>query len=58
MVVIAVIYGHPVRVLIDSGATRRFFYFSDVLPLRLQIVKDCIFYDLGDGQKSSRSVKS
>ena len=51
MVVTASVYGHPVRALIDSGATRCFVSSSALLPLGLQTVKDYTFLELGDGQK-------
>ena len=51
MVVNAQIYGHPVRALIDSGATRCFISLSTVIPLGLNTIKDCTFLELGDGHK-------
>ena len=51
LVVTARIYGHTLRALIDSGATRCFLSASVVKPLGLTTVKDYTFLELGDGQK-------
>ena len=57
MVVTVAIYGHPVRALIDSDGIRCFVSCSAVVPLRLPTVRDYIFLELEDGQKSSPRVK-
>ena len=51
MVVPARIFGHTMRALIDSGATRAFLSINAVQPLGLSLVKDTTFLELGDGQK-------
>ena len=50
MVVIAAVYWHPVRDLIDSGATRCFVS-SRAVQLGLQTVKEYTFLELRKGQE-------
>ena len=52
MVVPARIFGHTMRALIDSGATRGFLSVNAIQPLGLSLVKDTTFLELGDGQKT------
>ena len=51
LVVPARIFGHPIRALIDSGATRGFISVNAIKPLGLSTVKEQTFLELGDGQK-------
>ena len=45
------VYGHCIRALIDSGATRCFVSAPAVKPLGLSTVHENTFLELGDGQK-------
>lgn len=51
LVVHALIFGHPLRALIDSGAARCFISTLAVVPLGLSIIHDYTFLELGDGQE-------
>ena len=45
------IFGHPIRALIDSGATRGFILVNAIKSLGLSIVKEQTFLELGDAKK-------
>ena len=45
------IYGHKVRALVDSGATRSFISSGAVLPLGLKSASENILSELGNGDR-------
>ena len=51
LVVSACIYGHKVRALIDSGATRSFVASGAVLPLGLKCTSEETLLELGNGDR-------
>ena len=51
LVVSARIYGHKVRALIDSGATRCFIWSGAVLPLGLKSTSENTLLELGNGDR-------
>ena len=57
MVVTASIYGHFVRTLIDSNATKSFISSVAILPLGLAAVKDYNLLELENGRKSSPKTR-
>ena len=51
LVVPARIFGHEIRALIDSGATRNFISPTGVMQCGLNIESHNTFLELGDGKK-------
>ena len=51
LIVLAHIFGHYVRALVDSGAAKGFIFVDSIKPLGLYITKEHTFLKLGYGEK-------
>ena len=51
------IFGHPIQALIDGRGNRGFTLVNGIKPLELSTMKQQIFLELGDGQKSYPDAK-